>query len=56
MARRTISAEVRAQVLAAAQVEGVRLPEVAKQFGVSLPTVYNWLKAATPVLSETTTV
>jgi transposase len=46
MARRTISNEVKAAVLAAAQVEGAKLPEVAKQFGVSLPTVYNYLKAA----------
>jgi transposase len=46
MARRTIAADVKAAVLAAAQVEGAHLPEVAKQFGVSLPTVYNYLKAA----------
>lgn len=46
MARRSIPVETRNAILAAAQVEGVRLPDVAKQFGVSLPTVYNYLKSA----------
>ena len=46
MSRRTIEPSVKAAILAAAQVAGAKLPEVAKQFGVSLPTVYNYLKAA----------
>ena len=46
MARRTIAVEVKAAVLVAAQVEGAKLPEIAKANGISLPTVYNWLKAA----------
>ena len=46
MARRSLSAELKAAVLAAAQVEGAKLPEIAKANGISLPTVYNWLKAA----------
>lgn len=53
MARRTISNEVKAQVLAAAQVEGADLKAVAQQFAVSLPTVYNYLKAAKVVVTET---
>jgi transposase-like protein len=46
MARRTIDSAVKAAVLAAAQVEGAKLPEIAKANGISLPTVYNWLRAA----------
>jgi transposase-like protein len=41
-----LSAELKAAVLAAAQVEGAKLPEIARANGISLPTVYNWLKAA----------
>lgn len=46
MARRSIPVETRNAVLAAAQLPDANLPEIAKQFGVSLPTVYNYLKAA----------
>jgi len=46
MARRALSAELKAAVLAAAQVEGAKLSEIAKANGISLPTIYNWLKAA----------
>ena len=46
MARRSLSAELKAAVLAAAQVEGAKLPEIARANGISLPTIYNWLKAA----------
>jgi transposase-like protein len=46
MARRTISNEVKAAVLAAAQVEGAKLPAIAAEYKLSLPTIYNWLKAA----------
>jgi transposase len=45
MARRALAPELKAAVLAAAQVEGARLPEIAKANGISLPTIYNWLKA-----------
>jgi transposase-like protein len=44
--RRTIDPAVKAAVLAAAQVEGAKLPEIALANGVSLPSIYNWLKAA----------
>jgi transposase-like protein len=47
MARRTIAADVKAAVVAAALVEGADLPAIATQYGVSLPTVYNWKNAAT---------
>ncbi|MGH7974781.1 MAG: helix-turn-helix domain-containing protein [bacterium] len=47
MARRTIAAEVKAAVVAAALLEGADLPAIATQYGVSLPTVYNWKNAAT---------
>jgi transposase len=40
-----LAPELKAAVLAAAQVEGARLPEIAKANGISLPTIYNWLKA-----------
>jgi transposase len=53
MARRTIDPLVQAQVLQAAQVEGANLPAVAKQFGISLPTVYNYLRKAKEVAVET---
>ena len=46
MARRTIAADVKAAVVAASLVEGANLPAIAIQFGVSLPTVYNWKNAA----------
>jgi transposase-like protein len=46
MARRTLAPELKAAVLAAAQVEGANLPEIAKANGISLPSIYNWLKAA----------
>jgi transposase-like protein len=46
MARRTIDPAVKAAALAEAQVEGANLIEVAKKAGVSLPSIYNWLKAA----------
>lgn len=55
MARRSIPLETRNAVIAAAQVEGAKLSEVAAKFQVSLPTVYNYLKAAQVVaaVSET---
>ena len=46
MARRTIDANVKATALAEAQVEGANLVEVARKAGVSLPSIYNWLKKA----------
>jgi transposase-like protein len=46
MARRALAPELKAAVLAAAQVEGAKLPEIALANGISLPTIYNWLKAA----------
>jgi transposase-like protein len=46
MARRTINPETKAAVVAASLVEGASLPAIATQFGVSLPTVYNWKNAA----------
>jgi transposase-like protein len=60
MARRTIDTAVKTAVVAAALADGANLPEIAKQYGVSLPTVYNWKNAATrsteTVTPETTTV
>lgn len=49
MARRTIDPAVKAAALAEAQVEGANLVEVAKRAGVSLPSIYNWLKKAKAV-------
>lgn len=47
MARRTISAEVKNQVLEAARQQGPsHYKEIATQFGVSVPTIYNWLNEA----------
>jgi transposase-like protein len=46
MARRTIDPTVKATALAEAQVEGANLVEVARRAGVSLPSIYNWLKKA----------
>jgi len=56
MARRTISTEVKNQVLEAARTQGPsHYAEIAKQFGVSVPTIYNWLNAtkteATPEIT-----
>lgn len=47
MARRTIDPAVKTAVVAAALAQGANLVEIAKQYGVSLPTVYNWKNAAT---------
>jgi transposase-like protein len=49
MARRTIDPAVKTAVLVAALGNGAKLPEIAKQYGVSLPTIYNWRNA---VLAE----
>ena len=49
MGRRTIDVNVKAAILAEAQVEGADLKALALKHGVSLPTVYNYLKAARPV-------
>lgn len=46
MARRTIDSAVRTAVVAAALADGAKLPVIAKEYGVSLPTVYNWKNAA----------
>ena len=52
MARRTITAETKTAVLEAANLQGPKHYEaIAKQFGVSVPTIYNWLRA----LNTTTT-
>ena len=59
MARRTIDPAVRTAVVAAALAEGAKLTEIAKQYGVSLPTVYNWKNAAlasTETVTESTVV
>lgn len=61
MARRTITAETRTAVLAAANEQGPKHYEaIAKQYGVSVPTIYNWLRElktpATETQTETTTV
>lgn len=55
MARRTIAADVKVAVIAAALEQGPKHFEaIAKQFGVSVPTIYNWknaaAKAAVPVV------
>ena len=49
MSRRTIDPTVKTAVLVAALETGAKLPEIAKQYGVSLPTIYNWKNA---VLAE----
>jgi transposase-like protein len=46
MARRTIDPAVKAAVLEALQDQEVNKVELAKQHGLSLPTLYNWLKKA----------
>ncbi len=38
-----ISSEVREQVLSRVQHDGVPVAQVAKEHGISLPTVYYWL-------------
>lgn len=53
MARRSISLEVRNQIVEAMAQEGSKAKEVAVRFGVSLPTIYNYVKAAQVVPSET---
>lgn len=55
MARRTITAETKTAVLAAANEQGPKHYEaIAKQYGVSVPTIYNWLRALnTPATTET---
>lgn len=54
MARRTITAETKTAVLEAANLQGPKHYEaIAKQFGVSVPTIYNWLRALTPATTET---
>ena len=56
MARRSISAETRTAVLEAANLQGPKHYEaIAKQFGVSVPTIYNWLRELKPVTVETPT-
>jgi len=49
MARRTIDPSTKTAVLVAALENGANLREIAKKYGVSLPTVYNWKNA---VLAE----
>ena len=46
MSRRTIPVEVKAQVVEAMRVEGAKSSEVALRFGISVPTVYNYVKQA----------
>jgi transposase len=56
MARRTITAETRTAVLEAANLQGPKHYEaIAKQYGVSVPTIYNWLRELKPVTTETPT-
>lgn len=52
MSRRTIAAEVKAQIVEAVN-GGAKISAVALQFGVSVPTVYTYVKQATPVTTET---
>ena len=55
MARRTITAETRTAVLEAANLQGPKHYEaIAKQFGVSVPTIYNWLRELKAPTTETT--
>jgi transposase-like protein len=49
MARRSIDPAVKTAVLEALKNPEVNKVELAKQYGLSLPTLYNWLKAARPV-------
>lgn len=51
MARKTIAVETKNQVLEAARQQGPKhYVEIAKQFGVSVPTIYNWLNASKEVV------
>lgn len=56
MARRSISSEIKAQIVEAMAQEGSKALEVSKRFGVSLPSVYNWVKAANEANVVSTTV
>lgn len=49
MARRHIEATVKTAALVEVLENGANLPEIAKKYGVSLPTLYNWKNA---VLAE----
>jgi Mor family transcriptional regulator len=53
MARRTIAPEIKAAVLLALQNPEVNKVELAKQYGLSLPTIYNYLNASKAVATET---
>jgi transposase len=54
MARRKLDPSVREQALKLV-AEGVSKQEVATRLGVSLPSVYNWLKAEKPAVDQTVT-
>lgn len=56
MARRTIDPAVKTAVLVAALENGANLPAIAAQYGVSLPTVYNWKNAALAEKAEAVAV
>lgn len=56
MGRRSISNEVKAQIVEAMAQEGSKAKEVALRFGVSLPTVYAYVKAAQVAPVETAQV
>ena len=49
MARRTIDPAVKAAVLLALQNPEANKVEIARVNGLSLPTLYNWIKAAKAV-------
>lgn len=54
MARRTIAAETKNQVLEAARTQGPSAYKaIAAQFGVSVPTIYNWLNETRTETTET---
>lgn len=52
MANHRISSEVKEQVLHRIRTEGVTAAEAAREHGVSLPTVYAWLRRSTTLPSN----
>jgi transposase-like protein len=56
MARRVITAETKAAILALVHAQGPKhYDAIAKQHGVSVPTIYNWLRALNAPAAETQT-
>ncbi|MGE3279333.1 MAG: transposase [Candidatus Altimarinota bacterium] len=52
MARTRISPEIKEQILHRIRTEGVSAADAAREHGVSLPTVYAWLRRSTVMPSN----